>query len=61
MDDIDAVTDAVEGAVVVDVPDGEADKFDFERVRRMAGVSSDSRALGSCNCVCRPIDGLCVT
>ena len=33
----------------------------FEGERRMEGERSDSRAFGSCSCICRPIDGLCVT
>lgn len=29
--------------------------------RRIEGTSSDSRAFGSCSCICRPIVGLCTT
>ena len=30
----------------------------WDAERRIEGVRSDSRALGSCNCICRPIVGL---
>lgn len=33
----------------------------FDAERRIEGVRRDSRAFGSCNCICLPMEGIFVT
>ena len=58
---MDVDIEVVVGAAEVEVPEGEADRLDLEMLRRMAGVSRDSRALGSWSFICRPMEGRCIT
>ena len=63
--DVSSGTSSVSAVVTVRVDADEgarvllsaADRLDLDAERRTVGVRSDSRALGSCNLVYRPMDG----